>query len=70
VSVVDPPYDPGMMTTGELSRARTDLEHQLKQPFSDARKEVLQDELKAVLTEQESRQKTTGLVPSAWSEVS
>jgi hypothetical protein len=67
---VQPPYKPGQMTTGELSRARTDLERRIAQPLSDARKEVLSDELKAVLTEQESRQKTTGLVPTAWSEVS
>jgi hypothetical protein len=58
-----------MMTTGELARARTDLEHKLTQPFSDDRKEVLQDDLKAVLAEQEARQKTTGLLPTAWSEV-
>jgi hypothetical protein len=62
-------WSPGQMTTGELSRARADLEHKLIQPLSDARKQSVQDELKAVVTEQESRQKTTGLVPSAWSDL-
>jgi hypothetical protein len=62
-----PPYPPSMLTTSELSRARAYLEHKLSQPLSDARKQVLRDELKAVVGEQESRHKTTGLVPSAWS---
>jgi hypothetical protein len=62
-------WSPGQMTTGELARTRADLEHKLAQPFSDERKQLLQDELKAVVEEQESRHKTTGLVPSAWADL-
>jgi len=57
-----------MMTTGELSRARGELEHKLKEPFSAERKQQLQTELNAVTAEQTARQKTTGLVPSAWAD--
>ena len=63
-----PKYPPSMLTTGELARYRADLEHRLAQPLSDDRKQDLQTELDAVVAEQTQREKTTGLVPTAWTD--
>jgi hypothetical protein len=63
------PWPPGQMTTGELSRTRADLERRIAGPLSDDRRRVLRAELKAVIAEQESREKTQGLVPTVWGEL-
>jgi hypothetical protein len=62
-----PTYPPAMQTTGELSRARRELEHRLAEPLSDERKQVLQGELTAIIDEQVERQYATG-IPASWSE--
>lgn len=64
MTVKTPKWTPGQMTTGELARARAELEHRLAEPLSDARKQELRDDLTAVIAEQTRRQKTTVIIPA------
>jgi len=54
-----PDYPPAKLTTGELRRARADLEHRLTgRTLSDARQYLLRQELNAVIAEQDERAAT------------
>lgn len=64
-----PGWGLGELTTGELSRYRTALETALATaPEGSADRTVIQARLDGVTGEQTRRRKTTGLVPSGWTE--
>ena len=59
MSVPQPPHPVGALTTSELSRYRSDLEHALQaQRGADPSRGVIQARLAEVLTEQDDRRRS------------